>query len=45
MVFFTGFRPQILRPHDPVTKDLRMDRVRIYVNRTGTTVIQVPSVG
>ena len=46
--FFTvslGFRPQILGPHDPMTKDLRMDRVRIIVDPTRTVVIRVPVVG
>lgn len=40
-----GFRPQILGPHDPTTKDLRMDRVRIIVDPAQMIVIQVPIVG
>jgi hypothetical protein len=40
-----GFKPQILRENDPMTRDLRMDRVRIIVDPTRTTVIQTPTVG
>jgi hypothetical protein len=40
-----GYRPEILRRNDPMTKDLRMDRVRIIVDPTRTIVIQAPIVG
>jgi hypothetical protein len=40
-----GFEPQILRQNDPMTKDLRMNRVRIIVDPTRTIVIQTPIVG
>ncbi len=40
-----GFKPEILRHNDPMTKDLRMDRVRIIVDPTRTIVIQTPIVG
>ncbi len=40
-----GYRPEILRRNDPMTKDLRMDRVRIIVDPTRAIVIQVPIVG
>ncbi len=40
-----GFEPQILRQNDPMTRDLRMNRVRIIVDPTRTIVIQTPIVG
>ncbi len=40
-----GFKPEILRHNDPMTKDLRMDRVRIIVDPNRTIVIQAPVVG
>ncbi|CAF3107970.1 unnamed protein product [Rotaria sp. Silwood2] len=40
-----GFKPVILRPNDPMTRDLRMDRVRIIVDPTRTFVIKTPIVG
>ena len=40
-----GFEPQILRENDPMTKDLRMNRVRIIVDPTRTMVIRTPIVG
>ncbi len=40
-----GFKPEILRRNDPMTKDLRMDRVRIIVDPTRTIVIDTPIVG
>ncbi len=41
----SGFQPQILRENDPMTKDLRMNRVRIIVDPTRTVVIRTPVVG
>ncbi|CAF0738963.1 unnamed protein product [Rotaria sp. Silwood1] len=40
-----GLKPVILRPNDPMTRDLRMDRVRIIVDPTRTFVIKTPIVG
>jgi hypothetical protein len=40
-----GYKPQILRKNDPMTRDLRMDRVRIIVDPTRTIVIEPPIVG
>lgn len=43
--FRSGFQVDILRRNDPMTKDFRMDRVRIIVDPTRTIVIQTPVVG
>ena len=40
-----GFKVQILGPNDPMTRDLRMDRVRIIADPTRTVVIKTPVVG
>ncbi len=40
-----GLKPQILGENDPMTRDLRMDRVRIIVDPSRTYVIKTPTVG
>ncbi|CAF0912459.1 unnamed protein product [Adineta steineri] len=40
-----GLHPQVLRANDPMTRDLRMDRVRIIVDPTRTYVIKTPTLG
>ncbi len=40
-----GLRPEILRDGDPMTREIRMDRVRIIVDPTRTVVIRAPIVG
>jgi hypothetical protein len=40
-----GLTPIILKPNDPMTRDFRMDRVRIIVDPTRAVVIQIPVVG
>lgn len=43
--YLSGFNPVIMRANDPMTRDLRMDRVRIIVDPTRTMVIEPPIVG
>jgi hypothetical protein len=41
----SGFNPVIMAPYEPMSRDLRMDRVRLIVCPMRGTVVQVPYVG